>query len=185
MTSKISLKVLYPSLEGLFRFHLNLPIAGMDTLAIELQELSVRWQGQVIPDSVKDQISHILADFADFLSKKTAKFSEPWLRKLAQQAVFPVEVPLQGSRLRAPGDFYIPDKSGDLLEMFTRDVPFLSLSEKIGIQRIQPLFESVFLKSRFKFLEKLVKHFPIPHGQRQPDEATRNMFAMASSYIKR
>lgn len=154
-------------------------------MANELQELSEKWKGRVIQKTVKNQISLILADIADVFSTKTTKFSPPWLRKLAHEAIFPAEIPFQGTMLCTPGDFYIPDKSRDLLVMFSDDVPFLSLSELVGVQRIQPLLESDLFKPRLKFIEKLVKHIPVEHGPRLRDSTASVIYAKMSSYVKR
>jgi hypothetical protein len=185
MTSKILLKESYPQLEKLFHVHLGIPVASPTILANELQELSGRWKGQVIPDAIRNQICLILADIADVLSTKTPKSSPPWLRKLAYQAMFPVMFPSRGLMLCVPGVFYIPDKSGELLEMFSQDVPFLSLSETITLQRLQPLLESEMFNSRLKFLEKLVEHIPAEHGQRLRDPTASDLYTKRSSYIER
>jgi hypothetical protein len=186
MTSKIPLKVLYPFLGKLFRVHLDIPIAGPEILAKELQVVSVKWKGKVLPKIIRDQISARLGDIADVIASKSPSFSPNWLHPLSSQAIFPVESPSIGSTLCASGDhFYIPDKNGALRAIFSRDVPFLSLSESIPIHRVHPLLESDTFRSRVKFLEESVRHTSLVHEPRLLNTTASEHYATRSQYIER
>jgi hypothetical protein len=186
MTSKIPLKVLYPFLAKLFRDYLEIPIAGPEILAKELQSVSEEWKGKVLPKTIRDQISARLGDIADVLASKSPSYSPKWLRPLSSRAIFPVESLSQGSTLCALGDhFYIPDKNGALRTIFSRDVPLLSLSESIPIHRVQPLLESDIFRSRVKFLEESVRHTSLVHEPRLKNTVASEHYATRSQYIER
>jgi hypothetical protein len=186
MTSKIPLKVLYPFLGKLFRVYLDIPIAGPEILAKELQSVSEKWKGKVLPKTISNQISARLGDIADVIASKSPSFSPNWLRSLSSRAIFPVESPSLGSTLCASGDhFYIPDKNGELRAIFSRDVPFLSLSESISIHRVQPLLESDTFRPRVKFLEESVRHISIVREPLLLNTVASEHYACRSQYIER
>jgi hypothetical protein len=186
MTSKIPLKVLYPFLGKLFHVHLDIPIAGPEILAKELQSVAEKWKGKVLPKTIRDQISARLGDIADVIASKSPKFSPRWLHPLSSRAIFPVESPSLGFTLCASGDhFYIPDKNGTLRTIFSRDVPFLSLSESIPIHRVQPLLESDNFRSRVKFLEESVRHTALIHEPRLLNTMASENYTTRSQYIER
>jgi hypothetical protein len=186
MTSKISLKVLYPFLGKLFRDYLDIPIAGPEILAKELQSVSEKWKGKLLPQTIRDQISARLGDVADVIASQSLNYSPNWLRPLSSRAIFPVESPFHGSILCASGDhFYIPDKNGALRAIFSQDVPFLSLSESIPIHRVQPLLESDTFRSRVKFLEESIRHTSFVHEPRLLNTTASEHFATRSQYIER
>jgi hypothetical protein len=186
MTSKIPLKVSYPFLGKLFRDYLDIPIAGSEILAKELQSVSEKWKGKILPKTIRDQISACLGDIADAIVSKSPSFSPNWLHSLSSRAIFPVESPSLGSTLFASGDhFYIPDKNGALRAIFSRDVPFLSLSESIPIHRVQPLLELDIFRSRVKFLEESVRHTSLVHEPRLLNTMASEHYATRSQYIER
>lgn len=186
MTSKIPLKVLYPFLGKLFHVHLDIPVAGAEILAKELQLVSDKWKGKVLPKNIRDQISAQLSDIADVIVSKSPSFSPNWLRQLSSRAIFPVESPSLDSTLCASGDrFYIPDKNGALRAIFSRDVPFLSLSESIPIHRVQPLLESDTFRSRVKFIEESAKHTSLVREPRLLNAIASEHYATRSQYIER
>jgi hypothetical protein len=186
MTSKIPLQVSYPFLGKLFRVYLDIPIAGPEILAKELQSVSEKWKGKVLPKTIRDQISARLVDIADVLASKSPSFSPHWLPPLSSRAIFPVESPSLGSTLCASGDhFYIPDKNGALQAIFSREVPLLSLSESIPIHRVQPLLESDTFRSRVKFLEESVRHTSLVHEPRLLNTMASEHYATRSQYIER
>jgi hypothetical protein len=186
MTSKIPLKVSYPSLEKLFRDYLDIPIASSEILANELLSVSEKWKGKVLQKTTRDQISARLGDIADAIASKSPSFSPNWLRSLSSRAIFPVESPSLGSTLCASGDhFYIPDKNGALRDIFSRDVPFLSLSESIPIHRVQPLLESDIFRSRVKFLEESITHTSLVHEPQLLNTMASEHYATKSQYIER
>jgi hypothetical protein len=151
-----------------------------------LQSASEKWKGKVLPKNIRDQISARLGDIADVVASKSPSFSPSWLRPLSSRAIFPVESPSLDSTLRASGDhFYIPDKNGTLRAIFSRDVPFLSLSESIPIHRVQPLLESDTFRSRVKFIEESVRPTSLVHEPRLLNAMASEHYATMAQYIER
>lgn len=186
MTSKIPLRTSYPFLKKLFHGHLKLPNAGTEVLGKELQSLSETWEGKVITQTIRDQVSAILVDIADDLVDKQPNPPPNWLRALSSRPIFPIESPSQRLTLCASRDyFYIPDNSGALLAMFSPQVPFLSLSKTTPLDRVKPLFESDIFKSHLKFVEESVKQTSIVRDPQILNASASDYYATRAHYIER
>jgi hypothetical protein len=186
MTSKVSVKTLFPSLQKLFHTQLKIPTASPVILASELEALAVQWKGQTIPETVVERVSAILVDIGDTLSDDPSALSPGLLHKLSSKGIFPVQCPSNGSILRAPDeDFYVPDPSGFFLEKFRSQVPFLSLSESTSLRRVQPFLQSDALKSRLKFLETSVRSVSIAEEPWQLDRTASEKYATRVHFIER
>ena len=185
MTSKIAIKTIYPSLEKFFRTQLKVPSAGPDILAQELKSLGKQWKGTVIPALVKEQIYAILSNIAQVILADPRHIPE-WFTNLSDEDIFPVASLSKGLLLYGRGDhFYIPDRSGKLLEMFGSQVPVLAPSDLTPFHRIQPILDSPCFSPQMQQLEGAVKQHSNTDGVRCLDvEATRK-YTDRAKYIER
>lgn len=186
MTSKVALKTTYPTLQKLFHEYLRIPNAGLDILVQELALLSYTMKGQAVTQMVKDRIWSNLVDIADALSESQMESPPEWLQILSSLVILPVEIPSSEIFLYGiKDDFYIPDKSGVLRDMFSCQVPVLSLSINASLFRIQPLLESAPFKPCLKFLEESVHHAALPEGESFLDSTSTEKYVSRTHYLER
>jgi hypothetical protein len=152
----------------------------------ELKALSTKWKGLVISPAVNEHVSALLRDISDLIAEsKPYEPSPEWLRPLARDAIFPVEVPKKGLILRACNDhFYVPDRSGRYRAVFGRDIPLLSLGAPVTLHEIKPILDSSYFGSCIR-LEQAVKRVALPNGPRDEDVSIRDKYASRYEFLER
>jgi len=185
MKSKVALKKFHPAFRKLFRFQLDVPIAGPEALTDELLTCCENWKGQNIPEDIKSDIFAMLHDVSH-LVREGLPGSNECVRKLSDHSIFPVKSPLQGSILCARNDhFYIPDASGRFQSIFSSEVPLLDLPESCGLNDIQSVLDTQYFDSHLKYLEKEVKHDSSLQGIQELDIHTTKKLASKAEFVAR
>lgn len=185
MTSKVAISKSYPSLQSFFQGVLGIPAAGPEILVNELRAISKEWKGKTIPSTIKSSVWDILLDISDLVAEQPVS-SNQLLRNLAEDSIFPVESPSQGTILCARSDrFYVPDVSGRYKTVFCRDVPLLSLSDAITLYAIKPVLDNQCFMSHLKYLEREVKYVSHPQGPPLLDIDIRDRYTSKAEFVQR
>ncbi|THG99605.1 hypothetical protein EW026_g2765 [Hermanssonia centrifuga] len=155
MRSKFSLDRtgVYPNFKKLFCEQLKVLDFPEDILLQEMKLLASECgDGPLLPDQVR-QAHHILFDIIAIISDDSDPGS--WLSSFRHVPAFPVQT-VEGIKLaKFTDDFYVPDRSGKLAQLFQNNVPILTLPStqlKGSLTYLLLLFQSKWFKN-VKYLE--------------------------------
>lgn len=139
MQTKINISRLYPRLGHFFGDQLRVPECPRNILVAEWDAV-LRQKGDITfvrIDSLQDDVCEAISDHernGDLLD---------WLPTLAELPIFLVRNPTGELRLeRITGNFFIPDKSGDLARLFADGCDILHLRKELPLHRLELLLET-------------------------------------------
>lgn len=183
MTSKAVISRSYPHLSDFFFNKLGIPHAPPFALVEELRMIAEKHQSGPISPGVREHVADILADISHVIESMPSVPSS--FAALARIAAFPVQVPAEGSALRAVDEFYVPDKSGKYADVFRKHVALLDLPDSTPIARIRPLLESNVFRDRMRYLDEHVTKRFVPQGRRVLDSSATDLYSGRVEYFAR
>lgn len=141
MRLKFNVLSAYPSFQKFFEDQLIISRCPDDILLKECQALE-----RIKEKKPKDRLNRlccILSDICEALSDlDRAKTMASWLPSLVDLHVFPVRTPSGELAFNsAVSEFYIPDASGELAELFRDKCTLLRSSRELPLLRLEPLLK--------------------------------------------
>ncbi|KZT00827.1 uncharacterized protein LAESUDRAFT_731898 [Laetiporus sulphureus 93-53] len=185
MTSKATLKRLYPTLEDFFRNRLSIKDAPLWILVNEFKDLARQWKGHVLPPLIAANVEDKILDITDYLVADPAVAFT--IHELAMQPIFPVHIPNREGQtvLKAADEFYVPDRNGNLADRFRDKVLLLAVSPTLSLVRIQPLLDCNIWNQPIRYLEHSILSKMSAWGIRTMDESAAAEYKCRLEYVER
>lgn len=182
MQTRLNISHAYPTLEHFFHGRLGVVECPSNILVEEWK--TTLGQGGSIPPT---RVSSLLSDVCDVISNggRSDDLSN-WLAELSALAIFPVRTSTGNLvQKRITDNFFIPDDSQELSQLFADSCDILLTSAELPFHRLKPLLESTGFMTHVMELENAVQVETTTTGTALYLEQVSNESSSRLRYIER